>query len=615
MANESVRIPVELEIQNLQGEVTRMRKMLSELKPNTKAFNHLEKAINNVDQKLITLENRSKQAFSSQNDINKFAKSFENVSFAMQDIYTEFQRLDLSESNLSPDDTTVKQIKELGKQIQKVNEKTKTIDKNIFKNVVSKETKQQIQAINKDFDFDTQSLEDGAEVIEDKMEEVSESIKKTGAEIEKLTKAGDALDKAYSSKDAERNKADRKAKKARNDVIKVKNIRKDRDLEKGREMAVGVLTSSQIAQIDEEVLKGLSPEAAEKRITDFFAKLTAAYDTESFKVQKELGEITAELDAKFAKITENDDQIEALKTKQAGLVAEQDKLNAAKTNISVGQQAAIEDLNQYQKEIDELRQKIALLTEELEKNNSVTRQADAGKKVVEKNQASFESIKNSKENDLGGQKEIENRKKELQDLIKQWFSFHEVVNVVKRAFSDAVNSIKELDSVMTEIAIVTDMTQKDLWDQVGTYSQVAQQYGVSTKGAYEVSMLWYQQGLQGAEVMDLTIETLKMAKIAGLDYATATDYMTVAIRGFKLEMEDARQVTDVYSALAAATASSTEEIAVAMSKTASSAEAVGSSFESTSAMIATMISVTREAPENIGSALKSIISRLITIGA
>lgn len=144
-------------------------------------------------------------------------------------------------------------------------------------------------------------------------------------------------------------------------------------------MAVGVLTSSQIAQIDEEVLKGLSPEAAEKRITDFFAKLTAAYNTESFKAQKAFGERSAELDAEFAKITENDARVESLKTKQAGLVAEQDKLNAAKNNISVGQQAAIEDLNQYQKEIDELRQKIALLTEELEKNNSVTRQADAGK--------------------------------------------------------------------------------------------------------------------------------------------------------------------------------------------------------------------------------------------
>ena len=81
------------------------------------------------------------------------------------------------------------------------------------------------------------------------------------------------------------------------------------------------------------------------------------------------------------------------------------------------------------------------------------------------------------------------------------------------------------------------------------------------------------------------------------------------VRGFKMEMSDAQTVTDVYSALAATTASDTEELAIAMSKTASSAEAVGSSFESTSAMLATMISITREAPENLGSALKSIISR------
>jgi len=46
-----------------------------------------------------------------------------------------------------------------------------------------------------------------------------------------------------------------------------------------------------------------------------------------------------------------------------------------------------------------------------------------------------------------------------------------------------------------------------------------------------------------------------------------------------------------------------------MSKTASSAAAVGSSFEATSAMMAVMIETTRESPENIGSALKSIISR------
>ena len=46
-----------------------------------------------------------------------------------------------------------------------------------------------------------------------------------------------------------------------------------------------------------------------------------------------------------------------------------------------------------------------------------------------------------------------------------------------------------------------------------------------------------------------------------------------------------------------------------MSKTASSAASVGSSFENTTAMLAVMIETTRESAENLGSALKSIISR------
>jgi len=39
--------------------------------------------------------------------------------------------------------------------------------------------------------------------------------------------------------------------------------------------------------------------------------------------------------------------------------------------------------------------------------------------------------------------------------------------------------------------------------------------------------------------MEATTETLKMARIAGMDYAEAADAMTVAIRAFKMEMSDA----------------------------------------------------------------------------
>ena len=50
-----------------------------------------------------------------------------------------------------------------------------------------------------------------------------------------------------------------------------------------------------------------------------------------------------------------------------------------------------------------------------------------------------------------------------------------------------LKNIKELDNVMNGIAIVTDMTTSDLWNQIDAYTKMAQQYGTTIKGAYEVS--------------------------------------------------------------------------------------------------------------------------------
>jgi len=197
----------------------------------------------------------------------------------------------------------------------------------------------------------------------------------------------------------------------------------------------------------------------------------------------------------------------------------------------------------------------------------------------------------------------------IQGVAQRWFSIYAAVRMAGNAIRDVISTVKELDKTITEIAIVTDMKQSDLWSQMDSYTQMARQYGSSISGVYKVSQLYYQQGLQTSEVMALTEQTLKMARISGLDYATATDYMTNAIRSFKMEMNEAQTVVDVYSAIAASSATSTTELATAMSKTASSAQAVGSSFENTTAMMAVMIEATRESAENIGSAMKSIISR------
>lgn len=197
----------------------------------------------------------------------------------------------------------------------------------------------------------------------------------------------------------------------------------------------------------------------------------------------------------------------------------------------------------------------------------------------------------------------------VQGVVQRWFSVYAAIRMVGNAVRSVISTIKELDATITEIAIVTDKSQSELWDQMPEYTQMARKYAASISGVYKVSQLYYQQGLGQSDVMALSEQTLKMARISGLDYAQATDYMTNAVRSFKLEMQDAQSVVDTYSAVAATSATSVSELATAMSKTASSAQAVGASLQNTTAMMAVMIEATRESPENIGSAMKSIISR------
>lgn len=172
-----------------------------------------------------------------------------------------------------------------------------------------------------------------------------------------------------------------------------------------------------------------------------------------------------------------------------------------------------------------------------------------------------------------------------------------------------MDTIKELDKSITNIAVVTNLSQEQLWGRMSSYMSLAQEFGVEVSKVYEVSQLFYQQGLKTADVMSMTNETLKMAKVSGMGYVEAADAMTVATRAFNIEMQNAQKVTDVYSSLAANFAVSTEEIANAMEKTASSAASVGMSVESASAFMSVMVQSTRESAENIGSAMKSIISR------
>lgn len=203
----------------------------------------------------------------------------------------------------------------------------------------------------------------------------------------------------------------------------------------------------------------------------------------------------------------------------------------------------------------------------------------------------------------------------MQNRIQYFFGLNNSIQLLKRGLREAYNTVKELDSAMTETAVVTDYTVSDMWNQLPLYTETANQLGATTLGAYQTMTLFYQQGLKTNAAFQLGTETMKMARIANMEYATATDMMTAALRGFNMALNEtsAKRINDVYSELAAITAADTEEIATAMTKTASIANSANMEFETTAAFLSQIIETTREAPETAGTALKTIIARFTEV--
>lgn len=203
----------------------------------------------------------------------------------------------------------------------------------------------------------------------------------------------------------------------------------------------------------------------------------------------------------------------------------------------------------------------------------------------------------------------------LKNQVLDFFSITNTIQIFKNAIRDAFDTVKELDAAMTETAVVTDFSVGDMWDKLPQYSEEATKLGASIKSLYEATTLYYQQGLNSEQAMGVGIETMKMARIANMDAAQATEAMTAALRGFNMEIDEmsATRINDVYSELAAVTAADTSQIATAMSKTASIAESANMEFETTAALLAQIIETTQEAPETAGTAMKTIIARFTEV--
>lgn len=175
--------------------------------------------------------------------------------------------------------------------------------------------------------------------------------------------------------------------------------------------------------------------------------------------------------------------------------------------------------------------------------------------------------------------------------------------------------IKDLDTALNDIRIVTSKSNDEMAEFAKNANEAAKALGTSTRNYAEGSLIYYQQGLSDEEVKTRTDITAKTAMVTGQSMDQTSEQLTAVWNGYKASAEEAELYVDRLAAVAATTASDLEELSVGMSKVASSAANLGVTESQLSAILATTISVTRQAPESVGTAYKTIFARISDIKA
>lgn len=196
------------------------------------------------------------------------------------------------------------------------------------------------------------------------------------------------------------------------------------------------------------------------------------------------------------------------------------------------------------------------------------------------------------------------------DIVSGTFLGTSLSNLFQTGLSRGIEFFKDYDEILTRTMMVTGQTREEVNSLTSSYNKLANQLSSTTKDVAAAQLVFYQQGLGTSEALKMTEASIAVSKTGGIGAAEAADRLTAAVRGYQLSANEAMGIADKMSALDAAAASSVDELTVAMQKSASQARMAGLDLDYYMAYLSTMQEVTREAPENIGTAMKSITSRL-----
>lgn len=267
-----------------------------------------------------------------------------------------------------------------------------------------------------------------------------------------------------------------------------------------------------------------------------------------------------------------------------------------------------ENIKLLQKQAEETRKSIDLTDKSVQADNA---EIDAKRKLA----TGLDNVnkKWAKQNSLLAN--VGEGFREATARIINYTAIYRALWMVVSKLRESIQIAEELNQAFTDIEMVTMGTADATRELRKEYAELAVEMSGTVTQVANAANEWLRQGKTAQETTSLIKASMVMSRIGAIDSAEATEYLTSVLNGYKIEVQDVMHVVDAMSQVDIESASSIDDLAVALQRSASTASQAGVSFERLLGYVATVREVTQRSASVVGESFKTIFSRLGSVKA
>ena len=192
----------------------------------------------------------------------------------------------------------------------------------------------------------------------------------------------------------------------------------------------------------------------------------------------------------------------------------------------------------------------------------------------------------------------------------RWQLSSSILHGFMGTLQSAYGYAKDLNESLNNIRIVTGYSTDQMASFAAEANKAAQALNTTTTNYTDAALIYYQQGLSDDVVKARTDTTIKFANVARESADVASQELTAIWNNFADGADNLDYYADVLVKLGATTASSSQEISAGLQKFAAISDTIGLSYEYAAAALATVTATTRQSADVVGTAFKTLFSRL-----